>query len=151
MEISERPQRRAHFPKSQLPNYPWGYPCWPQLGIYFWVFTRKLRWHLTTPHEFWTTLSVPEPLWSDRIVQKNKEYPAKAHLESSEPSKAVMKSRTVYNLFTWRVLKESFTLSRCPGQMRKSWMGWPTVAQYPGPLGRNKEEASYCVQTKLET
>lgn len=70
---------------------------------------------------------------------------------ASRAPEAVMKLRTVDSLFTRRVLEEGFRLSKCLGQMRKSRMGWPAVAQYPGPLGRNKEEESHYVQTNLET
>lgn len=70
---------------------------------------------------------------------------------ASRTPEVVMKSRTVDSLFTRQVLEEGFRLNKCPGQMRKSRMGWPEVAQYLGPLGRNKEEESHCVQTNLET
>lgn len=81
MQISGRPQSRVHFPKRQLPSYPWEWLWQPQQqGIYiFCVFTGKLRRHVTKPLEFWTTFSGSDPLRTDRRAQKNKDGPAQKH------------------------------------------------------------------------
>ena len=64
------------------------------------VFSRKLKQHLAKPLAFHTTLSGTDPLRTKRLYQRLKTAQLKAHLEDSEPLKAVMQLRTVYSLST---------------------------------------------------
>ena len=148
-DFREAPVRSSH-PQSQAPNYLGGWQSQPQLRIYSLSLHQKAK---VTSDKTSSVLYhiIGHRRFENRAFKSMKITQLKAHLEGSKPLKAVMKSRTVHSLSTWRVLEDSFPLHKRPGQMRKSQKGWPEVAQYPGPLGRKKEEAGHCVHTKLET
>lgn len=115
MEISEGPQHGVHIPKANRQTLREDDKYQPQLPDILEVFSRKLRQHLAKPLAFHTTLSGTDPLRTKRSYQRLKTAQLKAHLEDSEPLKAVMQLRTVYSLSTWRVLEDSFPLHKHPG------------------------------------
>lgn len=132
MEISERPQCRAHFPKSQLPNYPWGYPCWLQLGIYSLSLPQKAK--VTSDNTSWVLNYVISP----RLREPTEVYKRIRNAQLKHTYKILSPQRQWWNqgLCTICSHEESWKKASCSASVLAKWGRAEWVGlQLPNTLG----------------